>query len=173
MRLQQQATTMITIAIDLLSTINRSEHSSNETKTHYSECHGVPSCRNVQRLVPGNPFGGWLRTPIMRHIAYCSYVPTTISKLRNERSPIVPQAILVGDQHASLPSWFVFFLPDSSTSSPFFFLFRRAEPPRGLHYNGDGKRELSFFFSGGSGERVILDVAYHSTKPFECLTLSS
>ena len=36
------------------------------------------------------------------------------------------------------------FFFDSPTSPPFFF--RRAEPPRGLHYNGDGK--LFVFFLG-------------------------
>ena len=44
---------------------------------------------NAQRLVPINPFGGWLRRPSMRHIAYCSYVPTANSRFRNERNPIV------------------------------------------------------------------------------------
>ena len=76
----------------------------------------------MQRLVPGSPFIGWLRTPSMWHIAYCSYVPTATSKFRNEHNPIVPHAILIGDQHASLPSWFVFFLT-LPLPSPFFFFF--------------------------------------------------
>ena len=38
-------------------------------------------------------------------------------------------------------------LSDSPTS-PFFF-FRRAEPPRGLHYKGDGKSVFFLFFWGG------------------------
>ena len=33
-----------------------------------------------------------------RHISYCSDVPTATSKFRNERNPVVPQAILIGDQ---------------------------------------------------------------------------
>ena len=94
-------------------------------------------------------------------------MPTAISKFRNERNPIVPQAILVGDQHALLPAM-VLSLSDPPT--PPFFFFRRAEPPRGLHYKGDGK---SFFFGGGCGEGVIEDVTYHSTKLSGGLTLSS
>ena len=71
-------------------------------------------------------------------------MPTAISKFRNERNPIVPQAILVGDQHALLPAM-VLSLSDPPTP-PFLFFFRRAEPPRGLHYKGDGK---SYFFLVG------------------------
>ena len=75
----------------------------------------------------------------------------SISGLPCERNPIVPQAILVGDQHASLPSWFFFCL--TLPLSPF--------------------ERVHFFFLRGSGEGVILNVTYHSTKLSECLTLSS
>ena len=123
---------------------------------------------NAQRLVPGNPFGGWLRRPSMRHIAYCSYVPTATSRFRNERNPIVHHAILIGDQHASLPSWFVFF---SLPHPPFFlFFFPSSGAPKGAPLQST---ERVFFLGGGSGERVILGVADHSPKPSECLTLFS
>ena len=76
-------------------------------------------------------------------------MPTTILKLRKERSPIVPQATLVGDQHASLPAM-VLSLSDPPTP-PFFFPSSGA--PKGLHYKEDGKS--LFFFRwvrrGGDG----------------------
>ena len=93
-------------------------------------------------------------------------MPTTISKLRNERSPIVPQAILVGDQHASLPAM-VLSLSDPPT--PPLFFFRRAEPPGG---STTKKTERVFFFCG-CGEGVMEDVTYHSTKLSGGLTLFS
>ena len=77
---------------------NRSEHSSDETKAHYSA--GPELEINVQRLVPDDHFGGWLRTPSMKHNTHFNYVPTAKSKFRNEWNPIVLQAILVGDLHA-------------------------------------------------------------------------
>ena len=111
----------------------------------------VPRVRDnghVQRLVPDSPFGGWLRTPSMQHISHCNYVPTAISKLRNERSPIVPQAILVGDQHASLPAM-VLSLSDPSTP-PFFFPSSGA--PKGAPLQ---RRRKEYFFwwvwRGGDG----------------------
>ena len=103
----------------------------------------------MQRLVPDNPFGGWLRTPSMRHISHCSYVPTATSKFRNERNPIVPQAILVGDQHALLPAM-VLSLSDSPTS-PFFFSFPSSGAPKGAPLQG--RRKECIFFLGGGVER--------------------
>ena len=124
---------------------------------------------NAQRLVPGDPFGGWLRRPSTRHIAYCSYVPAATSRFRNERSPIVHHAILIGDQHASLPSWYVFFFFDSPTS-PFFFFPSSGAPKRApLQW----RRKEFFFFWGGEWREGDIRCAYHSTKPSECLTLFS
>ena len=74
-------------------------------------------------------------------------MPTAKSKFRNERNPIVPQAILVGDLHALLPAM-VLSLSDPLTPPFFSFFFRRAEPPRGLHYEGDGKSVFFFFRAG-------------------------
>ena len=93
-------------------------------------------------------------------------MPTAISKLRNERSPIVPQAILVGDQHASLPAM-VLSLSDPPTP-PFFFPSSGA--PKGAPLQ---RRRKEFFFFGGCGEGVMEDVTYHSTKLSGGLTLSS
>ena len=84
-------------------------------------------------------------------------MPTAKSKFRDERNPIVPQAILVGDLHALLPAM-VLSLSDPLT--PPLFFFRRAEPPRGLHYEGDGK---SVFFSG----RVWRGGDRRCTVPFD------
>ena len=78
-------------------------------------------------------------------------MPTAKSKFRDERNPIVPQAILVGDLHALLPAM-VLSLSDPLTPPLFLFFFRRAEPPRGLHYEGDGK-SVFFFFSRAGVER--------------------
>ena len=68
-------------------------------------------------------------------------MPTAISKFRNERNPIVPQAILVGDQHALLPAM-VLSLSDPST--PFFFPSSGA--PKGAALQG---RRKEFFFLVG------------------------
>ena len=100
---------------------------------------------NVQRLVPGNPFGGWLRTPSVRHILYCSHVPTATSKFQDERNPIVPHAILIGDQHASLPSWFVFFFLLSHF--PLFFSFSVERSLQGGSTTMETER-VYFFFGG-------------------------
>ena len=116
---------------------------------------------------------GWFQIALsevgsVRRVCSISHIATMCrqryrSSEMNE-APFVPQAILVGDQHASLPAM-VLSLSDPPTP-PFFF--RRAEPPRGLHYKEDGK---SFFF--GCGEGVMKDVTYHSTKLSGGLTLSS
>ena len=111
----------------------------------------------VQRLVPDNHFGGWLRTPSMRHISHFNYVPTAKSKFRNKRNPIVLQAILVGDLHALLPAM-VLSLSDSPTPLFFFFVERW-----GLHYEGDGKSAIYFFFFG----RVWRGGDRRCTVPFD------
>ena len=69
-------------------------------------------------------------------------MPTAISKFRNERNPIVPQAILVGDQHALMPAM-VLSLSDPPTP-PFFFPSSGA--PKGAPLQG--RRKELFFFVG-------------------------
>ena len=72
-------------------------------------------------------------------------MPTAISKLRNERSPIVPQAILVGDQHASLPAM-VLSLSDPPTPPFFSFFFPSSGAPKGAPLQ---RRRKEFFFLVG------------------------
>ena len=124
----------------------------------------------MQRLVPDNHFGGWLRTPSMKHNTHFNYVPTAKSKFRNERNPIVLQAILVGNLHALLPAM-VLSLSDPPTPPPFFFPVERS-PQGGSTTRETEKVYIYFFFLGGCGEGVIEDVPYHSTKLSGGLTLS-
>ena len=98
-------------------------------------------------------------------IWHCNYVPTAISKFRNERKPIVPQAILAGEHYALSPAM-VLSLSGPPTSPPFFFSVERS-PQEG---STTRETERVFFFFGGCGEGVMEDVTYHSTKLSEGLT---
>ena len=85
-------------------------------------------------------------------------MPTAKSKFRDERNPIVPQAILVGDLHALLPAM-VLSLSDPLTPPPFFFPSSGA--PKGAPLRG--RRKECFFFSG----RVWRGGDRRCTVPFD------
>ena len=101
-------------------------------------------------------------------------MPTAKSKFQNERNPIVPQAILVGDLHALLPAM-VLSLSDPLTLPLFlfFFFFAVERGPQGGSTTREMERVSFFFLPGECEEGMIENVPYHSTKLSGGLTLSS
>ena len=140
---------MITIAIDQLSTINRSEHSSNETKTHYSECHGVPSRREMCK--------GWFQVTLsevgsVRRVWGISYIAAMCrqrhqsSEMNETQSYLTLYWLAISMRHCRHGSFF-FFFSWLSHFPPFFFLFPSSGAPKGAPLQW--RRKERFFFWGG------------------------